>query len=82
MGAGTLKRWRSDALSNPARERIWSGAARLDAVVATAAMDEAGQSAWCRARGIFPQDLAGWPHGATEALAEPEKARVFLRDRN
>jgi hypothetical protein len=33
----TLERWRSDALLQPARERIWTAAARLEAVIATAA---------------------------------------------
>lgn len=76
VGAGTLERWRSDALSSPARERTWSGAARLDAVLTTAAMDETGKSAWCRSKGIFPQELAGWRQSATEALSEPEQARA------
>ena len=40
----TLERWRGEALTRPARERAWSAAARLEAVVATAALDEAGQN--------------------------------------
>lgn len=46
IGVSTLERWRSDALSRPARERIWTAAARFDALLTTAAMDEAGNSAW------------------------------------
>ena len=45
VGASTLERWRSEALSQPGRERIWTGAARFDAVLSTAAMDEASKSA-------------------------------------
>jgi hypothetical protein len=41
VGEQTLQRWLSDALSMPARERAWTAAARLEAVIATAAMDEA-----------------------------------------
>jgi hypothetical protein len=76
VGVATLERWRSDALSRPARERSWTAAARFEAVLSTAAMDEAGKSAWCRANGVYPQELAGWRQAATQALAEPEEARA------
>jgi transposase len=76
VGVGTLERWRSDALSRPARERAWTAAARFDAVLTTAAMDEAARSAWCRANGVYPQELASWRQSATQALAEPEEARA------
>ena len=76
VGAGTLERWRRDALSLPARERTWTAVARLDAVVTTAAMDEAGKSAWCRANGAYLQELAAWRQSATQALAAPEEARA------
>ncbi len=36
VSAQTLERWRSDALSRPARERAWTARARLEAVIATA----------------------------------------------
>jgi transposase len=73
---GTLERWRSEALSRPARERAWTAAARLEAVVTTAAMDETAKSAWCRANGVYPQELARWCQSATQALAAPEEARA------
>ena len=76
VGVDTLERWRSEALARPARDRIWTAAARLDAVLTTAAMDAAGQSAWCRANGVYPQELAKWRQAATEALATPEEARA------
>jgi putative transposase len=72
----TLERWRGEALTRPARERAWSAAARLEAVVATAALDEAGQSAWCREHGVYPSELERWRQGATEALADPGEARA------
>lgn len=37
VGERTLQRWLSDAQSRPARERVWTVTARLEAVVATAA---------------------------------------------
>ena len=76
VGVGTLERWRSEALSRPARGRAWTAAARFDAVLTTAAMDEAAKSAWCRAHGVYPQELADWRAAATQALAEPEEARA------
>jgi len=76
VGAATLERWRSDALSRPARGRAWTAAARFDAVLTTAAMDETGKSAWCRAHGVYPQQLADWRLAATQALAAPEEARA------
>ncbi|ABM34342.1 transposition helper protein [Paracidovorax citrulli AAC00-1] len=76
MSASTLERWRADALAQPARERHWTAAARLDAVLTTAAMDEAAKSAWCREHGVYLQDLAHWRQAATAALAEPEEARA------
>ena len=48
VSVSTLERWLGDALSRPARERVWTTAARLEAVIATAAMDEAQRNAWCR----------------------------------
>lgn len=76
IGVSTLERWRSDSLSRPARDRVWTAAARFDAVLTTAAMDEAGKSAWCRAHGTYAQQLAAWQQSATQALAEPEEARA------
>ena len=76
VSASTLERWRSDALLRPASQRIWTAAARMDAVLSTAAMDEAGKSAWCRASGVYPQELEAWRQAAMQALAEPEEVRA------
>jgi hypothetical protein len=64
----------------PARERAWTAAARFEAVRVTAARDEAGQSAWCREHGVYPQELEQWRESATQALAEPEEARASQRE--
>ena len=48
VGVATLERWRSGALSRPARERAWTAAARFEAVLTTATLDEAGKSPWCQ----------------------------------
>jgi DNA-binding transcriptional MerR regulator len=72
----TLERWREDAQTMPARGRAWSAAARLEAVITAAAMDEVGKSAWCREHGVFPAELDKWRMSATTALAEPEDVRA------
>jgi transposase len=48
--------------------------ARLEAVIATAAMDEAARSAWCRERGLYPAELDGWKQDAVAGLGEPRAA--------
>lgn len=76
VGVSTLERWRGEALSRPARERSWTAAARFDAVLSTASLDEAGKNAWCREHGVYPHELSAWREAATQALAEPEEARA------
>lgn len=76
VGAGTLERWREDAQSRPARGRAWTAGARLEAVITTAAMGEAGKSAWCREHGVYRAELDKWRASATAALTEPEEARA------
>ena len=76
IGAGTLERWREDVQSRPARGRAWTAGARLEAVIATAAMPEASKSAWCREHGVYPAELDKWRSSCTAALAEPEEARA------
>lgn len=76
IGVRTLEQWREDAQSRPARGRAWTAGARLEAVIATAAMSEASKSAWCREHGVYPAELDKWRASATAALAEPEEARA------
>lgn len=73
ISTATLERWRAEALAEPATDRTWSAAARLEAVIATAAMDEAAQSAWCREHGVYPSELGRWRHSAVAALADPDE---------
>ena len=74
--AKTLERWREDAQSRPPPRRAWTAAGRLEAVITTAGMDEAGKSAWCREHGVYPVELEKWRVSATASLAEPEEARA------
>lgn len=80
VGASTLERWRSEALAQPSRERIWTGAARFDAVLTTSAMDEANKSAWCRANGVYPQELATWRENAMSALSGDAAPRTSAQE--
>ena len=76
ISVATLERWRADALATPTRERVWAAAARLQAVITTAAMDEAQRSAWCRENGVYPTELQQWKDSATAALSEAPEERV------
>ena len=49
-------------------------------MLATAALNEAGKSAWCREHGVYPQELEQWRESATQALAELGEARAPLRE--
>ena len=60
----------------PVRGRVRTAAGWLEAVVTTAAMNEADMSAWCRSQGALPAHLAKWRAGATSALAAPEELRA------
>lgn len=55
-------------------------AARFDAVLVIAAMDETGKGVWCREHRVHPQELEPWRQAATQALAEPEDARASHRE--
>ena len=74
ISVATLERWRAAALAGSdgnGSPRPWSPAARLEAVITTAAMDEAARSAWCREHSLFPVDLDRWKQGALGGLGEP-----------
>ena len=79
VSAGTLERWRAQALAQPMHERTWTAAARLEAVISTAALDETARSAWCREHGVYPQQLAQWRGSATQALAGPSEERASVQ---
>ena len=78
ISVATLERWRADALANGSgggsSSQRWTAAARLQAVIATAAMDEATRSAWCREQGLYPAELDGWKQDAIAGLGEPRAA--------
>ena len=73
ISVATLERWRAAALAGSdgnGSPRQWTPAARLEAVIATAVMDEAARSAWCREHGLFPADLDRWKQDALGGLSE------------
>ncbi len=76
VGVASLERWREDAQSRPARGRAWTAGARLEAVITTAAMNEAAKSAWCREHGVYPAELDTWRASCTTALSNPEDVRA------
>ena len=73
ISVGTLERWRAEVLAKPSGDeaRHWTPAARLEAVIATAAMNQAARSAWCREHGVYPTELETWKQDAIGGLGEP-----------
>jgi transposase-like protein len=62
VSTATLERWRAQALAAPgelANSQRWTPTARLEAVITTAAMDEAARSAWCREQGLILSTKSG-----------------------
>jgi len=66
ISVATLERWRAAALAHGsgACSPRWTAAARLQAVIVTATVDEATRSAWCREQGLYPTGLDGWKRDA------------------
>ena len=77
ISVSTLERWRADALANGSGagagsgSQRWTAGARLEAVIVTAAMDEAARSVWCREQGLYPSELDAWKRDAIAGLGEP-----------
>ena len=71
--AGTLERWNAEILASASDDqpRRWTPAARLEAVIATAGLDETARSTWCREHGVFPTALDAWKRDAIAGLGEP-----------
>jgi transposase len=75
ISVGTLERWRAEVLAQPPGDgvRHWTPAARLEAVIATAAMNQSARSAWCREHGVYPTELETWKQDAIGGLGEPRE---------
>ena len=76
VGVQTLERWRADALAaaggqSGATGQRWTAAARLEAVITTAAMDEATRSAWCREQALYAAELEAWKRDAIGGVNGP-----------
>ena len=73
-----MGRWSVGGLRSPQtvrgdEARHWTPAARLQAVIATAAMNETARSAWCREHGVYPTELETWKQDAIGGLGEPRE---------
>ena len=75
ISVGTLERWRADAaLSRPTGERSWTAVGRLEAVIATAPLNDTELSAWCREHGRSPSGFERWRDEVTQTLTDPGEA--------
>ena len=81
----TLERWRAEVLAKPSGNEVrhWTPAARLEAVIATAAMNQSARSGWCREHGVYPTELETWKQDEIGGLGEPRETEsvAMKRDR-
>jgi len=74
ISEGTLYNWRKAARAEgrllPDGDRTpegWGSADKFAAVVETAAMNEAALSAYCRERGLYPEQIRQWREACEQA---------------
>jgi len=74
ISEGTLYNWRKAARAEgrmlPDGDQSpegWSAADKFAAVVETAALNEAELSAWCRERGLYPEQVRSWRRACEQA---------------
>ena len=58
------------ASSSSSAARRWSGEEKLTVVIETAALTEAELSAYCRQRGLYPEQVASWRTACCQATDE------------
>ena len=85
---GTLYAWRREALAagvlSPGDGRnaeAWSGKAKFAAVLESAALSEAELGEYCRAKGLYPEQLRAWRQTCESAFecaspAKPQRKRL------
>lgn len=85
---GTLYAWRREALAagvlSPGDGRnaeAWSGKAKFAAVLESAALGEAELGEYCRAKGLYPEQLRAWRQTCESAFecalpAKPQRKRL------
>lgn len=74
IALGTLMRWRDDARRQgqllPAADRgpdNWSSRDKFAAVLETATLNETDMAAYCRQRGLLPEQIRAWRAACEEA---------------
>lgn len=85
----TLYTWRSQArraqgLAAPSQDQPaeqWSSEAKFTVVVETAALTEAELSAYCRQKGLYPEQVAGWRQACQQANGAGGLSRLAARAR-
>ena len=68
------KAWRLEGVAVPASEKEpegWSAADKFTAVIETAGLNATEISAYCRERGLYPEQVEGWRQATQDANAKP-----------
>ncbi|QEY31233.1 hypothetical protein EVJ50_02180 [Synechococcus sp. RSCCF101] len=77
------KAWRLQGEVVPASEREpegWSAADKFTVVLETAGVNDTELGAYCRERGLFPEQVSRWRQAATDANAAPVLTRAEQKD--
>jgi transposase len=77
------KIWRLQGEVVPAYEKEpegWSAADKFTVVLETAGLNDTELGAYCRERGLFPEQVSRWRQAATDANSAPVLAMAEQKD--
>lgn len=90
ISIATLYHWRNQAratgtfMPNDSNTQQWDKHTRFAVVLETASMNESERSAYCREKGLYPDQIAQWRQACIDGIDEPvmdaKTARTTVRD--
>ena len=87
ISEGTLYNWRKAARADgrllpdgDSTPQGWTSADKFAAVLETAALNEAQLSAYCRERGLYPEQVRGWREACEQANDWDRRQTKRLKD--
>ena len=88
ISAATLYNWRTNlrikghAVPGPVKDSdSWSAQAKFAAVVETLSMTEEQLSAYCRSKGLYPEQLQSWKQACIDGTEEDNQTRQQARSK-
>lgn len=77
------KRIREEGKPVPGKTKTteqWSGEAKLAAVIETASLNESELGAWCREKGLYPEQLRTWKQAFLESASQSDPLKKAERE--